>query len=188
MTQYLETLNVGDTIKISGPAVLFYYGGNGSLKLIFNVANIKVKKLGLICGGAGITVFYPLIRSILENPEDKTQVTLLFANNTEEDIQFKAELDEACKDPRIKVHYTLVTAPDGWKGHTGFVNKKMIQEMMPQAGPETFMWVCGPPEMEGAVAGQLNELKYPRHRRVIASWWSSFIRITIRSILFCSYS
>lgn len=186
MTQYLESLGVGDTFKIFGPVGLFGYAGPGTLKML-NTVSIKVKNLGLICGGTGINVFYPVIRAIVNNPEDKTQVTLLFANNSEEDILFKAELDEAAKDPRIKVYYTLAKPPAKWEGYEGFVTKKMIQETMPQAGNDTFMWVCGPQEMDDALKGQLEELKYPKFRTVIASYYRCYMRIAFRSVFFCSY-
>jgi len=183
MTQYLESLGVGDSIQISKLPAVFFYGEPGILQS-FNLAYIPVKKLGLIGGGTGICVFYPIIIAILNNPHDKTQVTLLMANNAEEDIIFKAELEEAAKDPRIKVHYTLAKPPINWKGYEGFVDRKMIQETMPEPGNDSFIWVCGPPEMDNALAGELEELKYPKLRTVIGSWYRSYLRIGFMS-LFC---
>ena len=40
----------------------------------------NIKKLGLIAGGTGITPMLQLVRQILKDPEDKTEVSLLFAN------------------------------------------------------------------------------------------------------------
>ena len=40
----------------------------------------EVKKVGMIAGGTGITPMLQLIRQILKNKEDKTEVSLLFAN------------------------------------------------------------------------------------------------------------
>ena len=40
----------------------------------------EAKKVGMIAGGTGITPMLQLIRQILKNKEDKTEVSLLFAN------------------------------------------------------------------------------------------------------------
>ena len=60
-------------------------------KLMYSV-NMK-RRIGMIAGGTGITPMLQIIREILENPEDKTEVSLLFANNAEEDILMRDELD-----------------------------------------------------------------------------------------------
>jgi cytochrome-b5 reductase len=38
------------------------------------------KKVGMIAGGTGITPMYQLIQDICNNPDDNTQLWLLFAN------------------------------------------------------------------------------------------------------------
>ena len=48
-----------------------------------------------------------MIRAILSNPNDPTHATLIYSNKTEEDILFRKELEEAAKDPRIKIYHTL---------------------------------------------------------------------------------
>ena len=48
-----------------------------------------------------------VIRAILDNPNDPTHATLIYSNKTEDDILFKAELEEAAKDHRIKIYHTL---------------------------------------------------------------------------------
>jgi len=50
---------------------------------------------------------YSIMKAILDNPDDKTIVHLLIANKTVDDILMKKELDEAAKDPRFKIYYTL---------------------------------------------------------------------------------
>ena len=39
-----------------------------------------VKKLGMIAGGTGITPMLQLVRQVFKDPEDKTDLWLLFAN------------------------------------------------------------------------------------------------------------
>ena len=39
---------------------------------------------GMVAGGTGLTPMLQVIKEILRNPEDKTSVHLIFANNGEE--------------------------------------------------------------------------------------------------------
>ena len=56
---------------------------------------VSYKKINMIAGGTGITPMLQLIRAALKNPEDTTQMALLFCNQTEEDILLREELEEA---------------------------------------------------------------------------------------------
>ena len=67
-----------------------------------------------------------MIEEILYNPEDKTKVSLLFANTSVDDILLKKELDKyAQKYPdRFKVYYTVDKLAEKketstWKGEVG---------------------------------------------------------------------
>lgn len=128
---------------------------------------------------------------------------MIYSNKTEDDILFKAELEEAAKDPRIKVYHTLskvmnllfkkyiksfFKAPSGWKGFTGHVTKEMIQKTLPPPSKENFMWVCGPEPMDETVSGLLSSLKYPSSRTVIASSLFGYVKMMLRSIFCCTYN
>jgi len=56
-----------------------------------------------------------LIRQVTRDPKDETKLSLLFANQTEEDILLRDELEEAVKShsDRIKVWYTVDRPTDG---------------------------------------------------------------------------
>lgn len=66
-----------------------------------------------------------MIEEVLYNPNDKTKITLIFANVSVNDILLKEELDKfAEKYPdRFKVYYTVdkVSRAEGktWKGEVG---------------------------------------------------------------------
>ena len=66
-------------------------------------------------GGTGITPMLQLIRQITRDPKDETKLSLLFANQTEEDILLRDELEEAVKShpDQIKVWYTVDRPTDG---------------------------------------------------------------------------
>lgn len=60
MSQYLETLKIGDTIDVRGPAGHITYLGNGLFQFADKAKklpprNRRVRKIGMIAGGTGIT-------------------------------------------------------------------------------------------------------------------------------------
>jgi len=62
----------------------------------------------MIAGGTGITPMLQVLNQILNNPDDHTEVTLLFANLSEDDILLKQELDTFVrKHKNLKVYYTV---------------------------------------------------------------------------------
>lgn len=86
----------------------------------------------MIAGGTGITPMLQIIKAILRNDEDKTQVDLIFANVNEEDILLKEDLDElSAAHGNFRVHYVLNNPPEGWTGGVGFVTADMIKACLP---------------------------------------------------------
>jgi NAD(P)H-flavin reductase len=61
----------------------------------------------MIAGGTGITPMYQVIQAVLKNSEDSTQLSLLYANVSPDDILLRDELDAlAAAHPNFKVWYT----------------------------------------------------------------------------------
>lgn len=56
-----------------------------------------------------------LIRQVTRDPKDETKLSLLFANQTEEDILLRDELEEAAKNhsDRVKIWYTVDRPTEG---------------------------------------------------------------------------
>lgn len=70
----------------------------------------------IICiGGTGITPMLQLIRHITKDPKDETKLSLLFANQTENDILLRNELEQVEKEyaNRFKLWYTVDKASEG---------------------------------------------------------------------------
>ncbi|CAK9862667.1 unnamed protein product [Sphagnum jensenii] len=77
----------------------------------------QVWAFGMLTGGTGITPMYQVAQSILENPEDKTKIHVIYANVTYDDILLKEDLDRFARDypGQFKVYYVLnqrLIAPD----------------------------------------------------------------------------
>eukprot|EP00760_Papus_ankaliazontas_P017165 PhM_4_TR17050/c0_g1_i4/m.94813/K00326/E1.6.2.2; cytochrome-b5 reductase len=86
LTQYLEGLKIGDTIDVSGPRGRFHYLGRGGYTISHPQRKGTFRKVGMVAGGTGITPMLQLARAMLRDPEDTTEISLLFANQTEDDI------------------------------------------------------------------------------------------------------
>lgn len=146
MSQYMEGMDIGDTIRVKGPLGHFEYKEKG--RIILHKEERHVKKIGLICGGTGLTPAYQVMKAISKDEDDKTEVYLLYANQTENDILMREELDKmAAENENIHVWYTLDRPPSDWKYSSGFVNEEMIREHIPSCNEESVIGMCGPPPM-----------------------------------------
>ncbi|POS77741.1 oxidoreductase NAD-binding domain-containing protein [Diaporthe helianthi] len=118
----------------------------------------KHSSVTLIAGGAGITPIYQLVQGILDNPEDKTKVTLVFGVNSEQDVLLDDEFKkyEASHPGQFKAVYAV----SGLKGESdryrkGYVTEALLKEVAAPASEEnTKVMVCGPPAMEQALLGK----------------------------------
>jgi cytochrome-b5 reductase len=116
----------------------------------------KHNHIALISGGTGITPMYQLARAIFNNPEDKTKVTLVFANVSEQDILLKKEFEhlENTYPQRFRAFYVLDKAPKEWKGGKGYITKELLKQVLPEPKEENIkVFVCGPPPMYKAISG-----------------------------------
>ncbi|XP_002126207.2 NADH-cytochrome b5 reductase 3-like isoform X1 [Ciona intestinalis] len=153
MSQYLEALPIGGTIDVRGPNGLIEY----RTKSVFSVRYEKngfsyakrAKEVAMIAGGTGITPMLQIIRQCLKDPSDHTKLSLLYANQTEDDILVRKELEECAKaDPNhFKLWYTLDRPPTDWKYSTGFIDEDMVRDYLPAPGIDTLVLLCGPPPM-----------------------------------------
>ena len=102
---------------------------------------------------------YQLTRAIFNNPNDKTKVTLIFGNLTEEDILLKNEFAdlENTYPQRFRAFYLLDNPPENWQSGTkGHVHKELLKTVLPfepKDGANGKIFVCGPPGLYKAVSG-----------------------------------
>jgi len=152
MTQYLESLSIGDTIDVRGPSGHLTYQRKGKFEIAESGKPSKTmncRKLGMIAGGTGITPMLQIIKAVIKDEGDETQMSLLYANQTEADILVREELEAiAEKYPsRFSVWYTLDRPEEGWKYSKGFIDVQMLQDHMPAFDKDTAVLMCGPPPM-----------------------------------------
>ncbi|KAL5547958.1 hypothetical protein UlMin_003189 [Ulmus minor] len=162
MSQHFASLKPGDVVEVKGPIEKLRYKPN------------MKKHIGMIAGGTGITPMLQVIEAVLKNPDDITQVSLLYCNVSPDDILLKQKLDIlATSHPNLKVYYTVDNPTKNWKGGKGYISKDMALKGLPGPGEDTLVLVCGPPGMmkhisgdkakdwsQGEVSGILKELGY----------------------------
>uniref|UniRef100_A0A915CVN1 NADH-cytochrome b5 reductase n=1 Tax=Ditylenchus dipsaci TaxID=166011 RepID=A0A915CVN1_9BILA len=187
MSQYLNELNIGDTMDFRGPQGLIVYKGNGYFEVRADKKQAPVLRhfdeIGLVAGGTGITPHLQVINEILKNPSDTTKISLLFANQTEEDILLREDLDrlQAEHSGRFKLWYTIDRPPPtGWHYSVGFISPEMMAEHLPienksykdssaEVGCKadfSAVFMCGPPPMmKFACEPSLDKLNFPAENR-----------------------
>ncbi len=179
ISRHMASLAVGQTIRVKGPKGAFVYTPN------------MVRHFGMVAGGTGITPMLQVVKAIIRGRAagDKTEVDLIFANVTEQDILLREDLDQlAREDKGFRVHYVLDRPPAGWEGGVGYVTSEMIQvcsplfcffldfdvlftnpglqKWLPKAAPDVKILLCGPPPMVGGLKKTTEALGFQKARPV----------------------
>lgn len=144
VSKHIVNLQVGDELEMKGPFKKYPYRPNTKAAI------------GMIAGGSGITPMVQVIKEILRNADDMTQIRLLFANLSEDDIILRNELDALAfmYPDRLQIAYCLDNPPnENWSGYSGYITKDMIQEFLPPPSDDNLIMVCGPPPMMFHISG-----------------------------------
>ncbi|GLJ44089.1 hypothetical protein SUGI_0919470 [Cryptomeria japonica] len=167
MSQHFAHLKPGDTLEVKGPIEKVTYSPN------------MKKHIGMVAGGTGITPMLQIIDAILKNPEDKTKVSLLYANISPDDILLREKIDAlSSSHPNFKVYYIVEKPTSHWRGGVGYISSDMVVKGLPCPSEDTLILVCGPPGMmnhisgdkdpdrsQGEVSGLLKEAGYTKDMR-----------------------
>jgi nitrate reductase (NAD(P)H) len=190
MSQHLSNLQVGESVEMRGPFGHIEYIGSGRYRS--QGKEHYMKRCAMVAGGIGITPVYQVIRAIMDDPDDPTEVWLVFANKTPGDIMFRPQLDRWARDRvNFKVWYVVskastdsdanadaVADPDfdanadadaddaaRWAYSIGWIDEDILRAHLPPAGfPETSVFLCGPLPMMESACVYLDNLGYERAR------------------------
>lgn len=142
MSQHLDDLKIGDPILLKGPKghLEFFQTGKAGC---FQVKPLGkpleqryCEQIGMMAGGTGITPMLQILHQIFRNPTRYPHffVSLIYANQTEQDILVREELEELKQafPERFRLWYTIDRIADSdkkkWKFSTGFISPEMVQE------------------------------------------------------------
>ncbi|KAH7208542.1 hypothetical protein DER44DRAFT_862855 [Fusarium oxysporum] len=146
MSAHIHNLVPGQHLDIMGPLPKYSWNEN------------KHEHIALIGGGTGINPLYQLARAIFSNPNERTKVTLILGNVTEEDILLKEKLDQLEKTypERFRAFYVLSQPSKEWTGGKGRISKDLLQTTLPDPKSENIkLFVCGPPGLMKAISGDM---------------------------------
>ena len=140
-----EELRPGDELEIRGPL-----GG-------WFVWTVDLGgPLQLIAGGSGVVPFLAVLGHH-RAAGSTVPVRLLCSARSLDDVVGRAVLDDP--GPAVEVSWALTrSAPPGWTGHTGRVDRALLERVVvpPQEAPQVF--VCGPTGFVEAVSQALVDL------------------------------
>ncbi|XP_013391420.1 NADH-cytochrome b5 reductase-like [Lingula anatina] len=128
MSQCIRSWKEGDLIQWRGPFGLLQYVPNVFSKII------------MLAAGTGIAPMTQVIRVILENEDDETLISLVYACRTYEDILMKEQLDQWSGYWNFSVQYVL--SQDTQENviqvkkyndtvHLGRLNSTLVSQMVP---------------------------------------------------------
>ena len=138
-TANIHALKEGDKVKVEGPYGVFSIGEHSG-PFVF------------IAGGIGITPFRSMLRYMADQNIKMggaaQDITLIYANKTQEDIAFREEFAAIEKSSKwLKIVHVI----------GGFVTGELILAKVPNIKESKF-FVCGPPPMMAAVVGILHKI------------------------------
>ncbi|CCK69925.1 cytochrome-b5 reductase KNAG_0D01740 [Huiozyma naganishii CBS 8797] len=154
VSKRIGELKVGDSISVTGPLGPYDYKPNFK------------RHISMVAGGTGITPMFQLLKAISGNPKDKTRVSLIYGNASEEDILLKNEIDRIVSErpEQFSVYYLLDRVDrDDWEGGQGYVTGELMEKLFPRGSePGTQLLLCGPPRMVSSAKRLAKELEYKR--------------------------
>ena len=115
---HLASLNPGEQATFLGPASSRYSYERG-----------VTPELGLVAAGTGINPMWQVIQQVLNDPNDKTLITLIYASESADTVLLKKELDaaSAANPGRMRISYVV-----------GKIDEKLLRDQLPAAPcPET---------------------------------------------------
>ncbi|NWQ82127.1 NB5R3 reductase, partial [Columbina picui] len=183
MSQYLDSLKIGDTIDFRGPNGLLcfpspslsVFSGEFAIRPEKKAEPVtkKVKYVGMIAGGTGITPMLQIIRAIIKDKNDPTICQLLFANQLSSKCQQMPHSDALLQQNPLKGPASAfwcwlewLQQLVCWEYSQGFVNQEMIRDHLPPPQDDVLILMCGPPPMiQYACIPNLDKLGYTKDMR-----------------------
>jgi ferredoxin-NADP reductase len=146
-----EELRAGDELELRGPVGGYFVwepGDGGPLMLL--------------AGGSGIVPLRSILRHRRRTGSD-VPVRLLYSARTLPDVIYRDELGQY--HDGVQVSHTLTRVqPPGWTGHTGRINRALLEEVAWPAEANPLAFICGPTSFVETAAAGLVRLGYPPER------------------------
>jgi ferredoxin-NADP reductase len=118
----------------------------------------------LVAGGSGIVPLHAMLRHHSAQ-ESTVPVRLLYSARTLDDVIYRDELARLAASDEVDIRFTLTRQwPEGWTGHTGRIDRELLEEVAWPPGERPLVYVCGPTAFVEAAASALVELGHESGR------------------------
>ncbi|KAI9909143.1 hypothetical protein PsorP6_014636 [Peronosclerospora sorghi] len=172
MSSYLSNLTVGDSVEMLGPQERIGYPAAGVVTVGGQRKLTNVRHIVMIAAGTGILPMIQLIRSVVENPQDRATITLVDCNHSLAHIIARTQLEPLANmfSKRIKVHHILQEASQDDSHELGSfqtgkrLDKKRVLELLPKASDDVAVFHCGPPDFDKAVSVILRDIGFKENQ------------------------
>lgn len=167
MSNILDVIPLGEEVEIRGPTGEITYEGQGRFTIEGKERHFK--RVSLVLGGSGVTPGYALIARMLLDEADRTELRIIDANRSEDDILMRAELDRFAREhaDQMRITHVLSNPSDAWQGPRGRVNPDLIRQSIFEPAEDSVAFLCGPPAMiQRAVLPALKDWGYEEDKNV----------------------
>jgi len=144
-TQRLQTIETGTTVYVDGP-----YG-------VFSIDRVEADGLMFIAGGIGIVPIMSMLRTLADR-DDPRPVKLLYAVRDINNVTYLEELQQLDRRPNLALVLVPDSAPENWQGPSGYIDRSVLQPLLPKAPDRWHYFLCGPPAMMRANEAALHRL------------------------------
>ena len=149
-SSYIFNQKPGDKVIISGPYGEFFLKDND-------------REMVFVGGGAGMAPMRSHLLHLFKTLKTDKKVSFWYGARSLREAFYVEEFDEIAKEfPNFEWHLALSDPlpEDNWKGKTGFIHQVLHDSYLAnhEAPEECQYYMCGPPMMNSAVIGMLNDL------------------------------
>ncbi len=147
MSSFIFSLKAGDKVTISGPFGEFF-------------ARETDKEMVFVGGGAGMAPMRSHIFDQLKRLDSKRTITFWYGARSRREIFYEDEFDRLQEEHENFKWFVALSDPqpeDDWEGYTGFIHEVMYEHYIKDhpAPDDCEYYMCGPPVMNAAVVGML---------------------------------
>jgi ferredoxin-NADP reductase len=140
----VDELRGGDELELRGP-IGGYFVWQQSLG----------GPLMLVAGGSGVVPLRAMLRHWASG-DRAVPARLLYSSRTLDDVIYREELADLAADDGADIQLTLTReSPDGWDGHTGRIDRGLLEDHVAPPTDRPLIYVCGPTALVEGVAEAL---------------------------------
>ncbi|MEJ5363414.1 MAG: iron-sulfur cluster-binding domain-containing protein [Spirochaetota bacterium] len=140
----LDSITIGDSLQISGPAGNFYHN-----------PIIHSKKLVYIAGGSGVTPFKSMIQHAINTGSEK-EIWLIYGSKNADELIFNDYFSKVAS--KYSFFHYIPVLEEGTGAYKGYITAKIIKEVVGDSSDKTF-FACGPQALYEHLLKELQLLK-----------------------------